>query len=105
MCGGVIVCGGMLVAVCYNNLWKLLIDRNMNKDELIDYILDNPYTRIPVYKDNLDNILGILHTQKLLKAIMTNQNYSIEKLLVEPIFVRPNVHLDTLFDEFKKKMG
>ena len=28
---------------------------------------------------------------------------NIEKLLVEPIFVRPNVHLDTLFDEFKKK--
>ena len=32
-----------------------------------------------------------------------NQNYNIENLLVEPIFVRPNVHLDTLFDEFKKK--
>ena len=79
------------------------IDKQMNKDELIDYILDNPYTRIPVYKESIDNILGILHTQKLLKSIMKNQNYNIEKLLVEPIFVRPNVHLDTLFDEFKKK--
>ena len=85
------------------NICALDIDKKMNKDELIDYILDNPYTRIPVYKDNIDNILGILHTQKLLKAIMTKQNYSIEKQLVEPIFVRPNVHLDTLFEEFKKK--
>ena len=85
------------------NICALNIDKDMNKDELIDYILDNPYTRIPVYKDNIDNILGVLHTQKLLKAIMTKQNYSIEKLLVEPIFVRPNVHLDTLFEEFKKK--
>ena len=39
----------------------------------------------------------------MLYLLMTNQNYSIEKLLVKPIFVRPNVHLDTLFDEFKKK--
>ena len=26
--------GGIIVAVCYNNLWKLLIDKNMNKTEL-----------------------------------------------------------------------
>jgi putative hemolysin len=85
------------------NIFALDIDRQMTKDELIDYILDNPYTRIPVYKNSIDNILGILHTQKLLKHIMTKQSYNIEKLLVKPIFVRPNVHLDTLFDEFKKK--
>ena len=34
---------------------------------------------------------------------MQKDNYSIEKLLVEPIFVRPNVHIDTLFEEFKRK--
>lgn len=86
-----------------DNIVALNIDDEMSKDQLIDYILDNPYTRIPVYKNNLDNIIGILHTQKLLKNLMQNNNYNISKLLVEPIFVRPNVHLDTLFDEFKKK--
>lgn len=85
------------------NIVALNIDKQMNNDELIDYILDNPYTRIPVYKDNIDNIIGILHTQKLLKSIMIEGNYEIKPLLVEPIFVRPNVHLDTLFDDFKKK--
>ena len=85
------------------NILALDIDKKMSKDELIDYILDNPYTRIPVYKDSIDNIIGILHTQKLLKEIMSKNTYNIEKLLVEPIFVRPNVHLDTLFDEFRKK--
>ena len=34
---------------------------------------------------------------------MSKNTYNIEKLLVEPIFVRPNVHLDTLFEEFRKK--
>ena len=85
------------------NIVALDIDKPMNKDQMIDFILDNPFTRIPVYKDSIDHIIGILHTQKLLKEIMQKNTYNIEKLLVEPIFVRPNVHLDTLLDEFKKK--
>ena len=85
------------------NIIALDYDKKLTKDELIDYILDNPYTRIPVYKENLDHIIGILHTQKLLKSLMNTDNYSLDALLVEPIFVRPNVHLDTIFDEFRKK--
>lgn len=85
------------------NICALNIEDNLSKDQLIDYILDNPYTRIPVYRNNIDNIIGILHTQKLLKSLMLKDNYDIEKLLVEPIFVRPNVHIDTLFEEFKRK--
>ena len=85
------------------NIVALDIDKQLSKDELIDYILDNPYTRIPVYKDNLDHIIGILHTQKLLKSLMLKGNYDLKSLLVDPIFVRPNVHIDTIFDEFKKK--
>ena len=85
------------------NIVALDIDKKLSKDEMIDFILDNPYTRIPVYKESIDNIVGILHTQKLLKEIMNKNSYSIDKLLVQPIFVRPNVHLDTLLEEFKKK--
>lgn len=85
------------------NIVALDINKKMNKDELIDYILDNPYTRIPVYQGDIDHIIGILHTQKLLKSLMLTDNYNLKSLLVDPIFVRPNVHLDTLFDEFRKK--
>ena len=46
--------------------------------KLIDFILDNPFTRIPVYKDSIDNIIGILHTQKLLKEIMQKNTYNIK---------------------------
>ena len=81
----------------------LNITKKMTKEELIDYLVDNPYTRIPVYDQNIDNIIGILHTQKLLKELMLKDKYNIKKMLVEPIFVRPNVHLDTIFAEFKKK--
>lgn len=79
------------------------INKKMNKDELIDYILDNQFSRFPVYEGSIDNIIGILHTQKLLKELMNNDNYDIRSLLMEPIMVSPNVHIDTIFEEFKKK--
>lgn len=79
------------------------INKQMSKDELIDFLVDNKFTRIPVYNKTIDNIIGILHTQKLLKELMLKHKYDIRKMLVEPIFVRPNVHLDTIFAEFKKK--
>lgn len=85
------------------NICAIDLHNNMNKEQLIDFILDKPYTRIPVYETDIDHIVGILHTQKLLKALMQNDEVDILKLLVEPIFVRPNVHLDTLFEDFKKK--
>ena len=85
------------------NIVALDINKQMSKDELIDYILDNPYTRIPVYQGDINHIIGILHTQKLLKSLMLKDNNNLKSLLVEPIFVRPNVHLDTLFEEFRKK--
>jgi len=81
----------------------LNINKIGTKEELIDFICDNNFSRIPVYKNNLNNILGILHTRTLLKTLMTSDEYDIEKLLVEPLYVKPNVHLDTIFEEFKRK--
>ena len=85
------------------NVYALDIEKVIDKDKLLDFVLTCSYTRIPVYRNNINNIIGILHVQKLLKSIMQKNEYDIEKLLVKPIFVKPNVHLDTLFEEFKKK--
>ena len=85
------------------NIVALDINEDKPRDALIDYILDNPFSRFPVYDGDIDHIVGILHTQKLLKVLMTGQEYDKKALLMEPIFVSPNVHLDTLFDEFQKK--
>ena len=79
------------------------ISKKLTSNELIEFITDNNFSRIPVYRDNLDNVVGILHTRILLKALMQNKDYDLEKLLVKPLEVRPNMHLDTIFDEFKKK--
>lgn len=85
------------------NICAYDLELNYNEEQLIDFIVDNNYSRIPVYRKNINNIIGILHTRVLLKELMNKQPYDIEKLLVPPLIVRPNMHLDTIFEEFKKK--
>lgn len=84
-----------MIALDINNQWS--------KEQLIDYLVDNNYSRFPVYRGNLDHIVGILHARTALKSIMLNTYNGIEKQLVKPLFVKPNMHLDTIFEEFKKK--
>ena len=55
---------------------------------------------ILTFKEFLDLVGGSV---PVLVEVKHQKRPGIEKLLVEPIFVRPNVHLDTLLDEFKKK--
>ena len=86
-----------------NKIVAYNIDLNLNREQLIDYVLDNQYTRIPVYKGNIDNIIGILHLQKLLKVLMSNEQYNLEDMLVKPIFTTPASEIKTVFMKFKRK--
>ena len=47
----------------------LALDADMPADELIGAILDSPFTRVPLYKEKQDNIVGIVHAKDLLRAI------------------------------------
>ncbi|MGI6717060.1 MAG: hemolysin family protein [Eubacteriales bacterium] len=61
------------------------------------------YSRIPVYRDSIDNIVGILPTKKLLREIAAGNEYNIEELLYPPIFVHMTKTVSSIIDEFRKK--
>ncbi|MBL0318105.1 MAG: HlyC/CorC family transporter [Alphaproteobacteria bacterium] len=61
---------------------------DMNPLELTSLVLDNQHTRIPLWKDNPDNIIGILHARDLLKALKTHER-PIEELSVTDIASPP----------------
>ena len=61
------------------------------------------HSRIPVYRDSIDNIIGILHTRRLLRRMAAgDKDIDPEKLLVEPLFVHKTCPISTLIDDFKK---
>ena len=70
--------------------------------EIIEEITANGYSRIPVYKDNVDTIEGILYVKDLLPHIETKA-FDWTTLLREPFFVPENKKLDDLMSEFQEK--
>jgi gliding motility-associated protein GldE len=70
--------------------------------EIIPEIIDNGYSRIPVYKDNMDTIIGVLYVKDLLPYI-DKKAFDWTTLLREPFFVPENKKLDDLMAEFQEK--
>lgn len=73
-------------------------------DEVKTIILDQQYTRFPVYEDNIDHIIGMIHLKDLLKYIdvKSTETFDLRKLMRKPYFVPDSKHLDELFFELQK---
>ncbi|WP_158840428.1 gliding motility-associated protein GldE [Polaribacter sp. L3A8] len=69
---------------------------------VLDKILKNGYSRNPVYKDSIDNIIGILYAKDLL-AHLNKTTFKWPTLLREPFFVPENKKLDDLLGDFREK--
>ncbi|MGB5419750.1 gliding motility-associated protein GldE [Algibacter sp.] len=70
--------------------------------EIMPDIIANGYSRIPVYKDSMDTIEGILYVKDLLPYIDRKQ-FDWTTLIREPLFVPENKKLDDLMAEFQEK--
>lgn len=64
-------------------------------------IIEKGYSRIPVYRDNIDQIEGVLFVKDLLPHINTNE-FDWKSLLREPFFVPENKKLDNLLKDFQR---
>ena len=78
------------------------LNENQLYSEIIPEVIENGYSRIPVYKDNIDNVTGILYVKDLL-PFLEEEDYEWISLLREPYFVPENKKLDDLLNDFKTK--
>ena len=80
------------------------IERDTPFEELLDIVHSEPYTRYPVYEDNIDNIVGVLHLRDLLSFMHTqgkNERFKFGKTMRLPYFVPETKRTDELFAELK----
>jgi magnesium and cobalt exporter, CNNM family len=77
------------------------LDQSLKYKEIIPKIIKHGYSRIPVYKDNIDAISGILYAKDLL-PYLDQENFDWTHLLREPFFVPENKKLDDLMVEFQE---
>jgi hypothetical protein len=80
------------------------INSNDDKDFILDKIINSNFTRIPVYENNMENIIGIIDIRDILKIKkLGDNNFLIKSLMREP-FILPNTSpLVDVLTQFKEK--
>ncbi len=72
-------------------------------DEIIEIVTSCGHSRFPVYKDTIDNVIGILYVKDLLSFIHHFDTFVLENVIRKPYFVPESKRLDTLLKEFKRR--
>ena len=74
-------------------------------DEIIDIVLDSPYSRIPVYEETIDNIVGVLYVDHLLEKLADKEDIDKDEfnsILIDAFFVHQTMKLPEVFDILNK---
>lgn len=79
------------------------IDYNTDFKGTIKIVKESGFSRIPVYKENDDNVVGILYVKDLLKHIDKKRGFSWQKLIRSPLFIPETKKIDDLLKEFQSK--
>ena len=95
------------------------IDIDDDRESIIDTIENSTYSRIPVYEDSIDNIIGILYLNQYYRAAVDDPNADIREMLMKPCFLHKTMylpdalrhlrdrrtHIAIVIDEFGGTMG
>ncbi|MHB2015656.1 MAG: hemolysin family protein, partial [Candidatus Xenobia bacterium] len=77
------------------------LDVSMPQEELRQRILTMQHSRLPVYEDTLDNVLGVVHVRQLIRVCAENHPIDLKALVNEPLIVPESVHLDNLLQQIQ----
>ena len=78
------------------------IDINSDIDNILKELDEYKYSRIPVYEENIDNIVGMLFIKDLLANVNKKEKVKVAKIIREPYFVSENKPIDELFRDLQK---
>lgn len=91
--------------ICVHRTDIIALDVNSPPEEVRALLLGQKYSRIPVYEENMDNILGVLHIKDILQRLLKGANFNdlqLRELIVEPFVVPLSKKTNELFKEMQK---
>jgi gliding motility-associated protein GldE len=80
----------------------IAIEEKTKYKEVLNIIIDSGYSRIPVYRDNFDEVTGILFVKDLLQYLNKEDDFKWYDLIRTPFFVPENKKIDDLLKEFQE---
>lgn len=78
------------------------VDINATYEEVIDVIKTEQFSRIPVYNQNIDDVVGILNVKDLIMASKSNENFKVSDYMREPYYTFEYKKIVELFKEMQK---
>jgi CBS domain containing-hemolysin-like protein len=76
--------------------------QGLTHEKLNQHLLETNYSRIPIYRGNINNIVGILHVKTYLHKFLKNRDITIESTLQKPYFVTTQIMMDEMIEGFKR---
>ncbi len=84
-----------------------MIDADLPAGEIVDRVLESPYTRIPLYRGEMDNIIGVLHAKELLRSVHGHPAHpgelSIDDISSRPWFIPESTSLLDQLHAFRSR--
>jgi len=79
------------------------VSASASRDDLLAQVAAQPHTRLPVYRRDLDDVLGMLHLTDLLKALVAGRTFDAATLAREAVTVPETLRADDLLAEMKRR--
>ena len=78
-----------------------VIDIDDSMEDIHDLIIRERYSRIPVYENDIDNIIGILHTRDYLEKVIAGEKVDLRSLITPAHFIYKNLKLSDILSDFR----
>ena len=82
-----------------------MVDIDDSKEDILNTLLSSPFSRIPLYETEKDNVIGVIHMKNVMKAAreVGFDNIEFREIASEPLFVPSTIYIDDLLVEFKRE--
>jgi CBS domain containing-hemolysin-like protein len=81
----------------------VFLSAGASRDELLELMAESEHSRFPVYRDTIDNVIGILHVKDALRSLVKNESFEAVKLIRKPFFVPESKRIDGLLRELRRR--
>jgi len=79
------------------------VELNTPKKEVVEKVISEGYSRLPVYDDIIDKIIGIVHAKDMLPLLAENKDWTLSDIIRKPYFVPETKKINDLLSELQQK--
>jgi magnesium and cobalt transporter len=81
------------------------VEMSATQEELLEILGQKPHTRLPVYKENLDNVVGVINMKDMVAILASGKNFVIKDIMREALFVSPAMRVMDMLLQMRQSKG